>query len=82
LLARAPRRPVILGIDYKAGRSSGFSDADHFVVLIGEDAYGHLLVADPTPGRVITIDPERPRYGALRRRAVIAEMLTFRRRLV
>lgn len=55
----AAGRPVILGIDYKTGRSSGFSDADHFVVAVREtpDTPPRLHCADPASGATIALQP-------------------------
>jgi hypothetical protein len=46
--------PVILGVDYKKGRSSGLSDADHFVLAYttGKTGDGRttIIAADPATG--------------------------------
>ncbi len=45
---------VMLGVDYKSGASSGFSDADHFVLAYrtDKDAFGRrtIVAADPATG--------------------------------
>lgn len=51
----ANHRPVILGIDYKPGHSSGFSDADHFVICIDADPL-MAQVIDPATGTLVTLD--------------------------
>lgn len=51
----AQGRPVIAGIDYRPGRSSGLSDADHFVVIIDEDDDGSLIFADPAQGAFVAV---------------------------
>lgn len=44
---------VIMGVDYKKGKSSGFSDADHFVL-----AYATGLTAGKKPVRtIVAMDP-------------------------
>lgn len=55
-------RPVIVGVDYRPGRSSGFSDSDHFMLLVGHGKDGFTAV-DPASGRKITIrDPAHFAY--------------------
>lgn len=67
-------RPVVVGIDYKPGRSSGLSDADHFVVVVGEDA-GELVCVDPASGGRLRLHPTRTEYK--RTPSCLAEMLRF-----
>lgn len=56
-------RPVIAGVDFRVGRSSGFSDADHFILLVG-DVGSSLRAVDPARGQTIDIrDPSRFVYG-------------------
>lgn len=56
---------VVLGIDYKHGRSSGFSEADHFVLAhsLVTDSKGKMsvLAADPATGTDVFL--ERIDYG-------------------
>lgn len=71
------RRPVIVGVDYREGRSSGFSNADHFCVVQGFDD-GLLRIVDPNGGRQFNIkDPLRFRYGK-NEAARIVEMCRLR----
>lgn len=51
--------PVIFGIDHKAGASSGLSDADHFVLCVGELPGGSWQIADPATGKVHEIPRTR-----------------------
>jgi hypothetical protein len=48
--------PVVVGLDYKDGRSSGVSDADHFVLVIGYDGDDVLILADPDGGRTLRME--------------------------
>lgn len=66
--------PVILGFDYKDGRSSGFSDADHFVVATGMEK-NMVTCADPGSGRMIVIDLDKPIYKKVPLR--VCEMILF-----
>lgn len=61
--ALAIGQPVIVGVDYKAGASSGLSDADHFVLGVGATALS-ITIADPAVGRLDSIDFARPSYRA------------------
>lgn len=65
-------KPVIIGIDYKQGRSSGFSNADHFV--LGVRMRDEILtVADPATGRILLLDHRAPAYDGLP--AVLSEAM-------
>ena len=68
----AEGRPVILGIDYKPGASSGFSDADHFVLALEFDA-GRILFIDPATGTLDRLDLGSSTYR--RKPADVAEMI-------
>jgi hypothetical protein len=71
------RRPVIVGIDYREGASSGFSNADHFMVIQGY-ADGLLRMVDPNGGRQFNIkSPQAFRYGK-NEAARIVEMCRLR----
>ena len=70
----AARRPVVIGIDYKAGASSGFSDADHFVLAIGSSATA-IKVADPATARLLDMEFARTFYAG--RPARLAEMIVL-----
>ena len=51
-------RPVVVGVDYREGASSGMSSADHFVLAVGfiEDMMVPTLqVADPAYGRIVML---------------------------
>ena len=50
----AQGRPVIVGIDFVPGHSSGFSSADHFVLAVAIDD-DVLYIADPAYGHVAPI---------------------------
>jgi hypothetical protein len=55
--------PVVVGVDYKKGRkSSGHSDADHFVLCVGVDE-DVLIVVDPSGGRLERIAVEGTTYN-------------------
>lgn len=66
-------KPVILGLDYKPGSSSGVSDADHFVLAIGT-AGDDWTVVDPASGCKIAI----PRTGVFAYRGGDAEIVEMR----
>ncbi len=68
----AEGKPVIIGVDYKAGASSGFSDVDHWVLAIEIDA-GRLHVVDPATGTLEILDMRNTQYR--RKPAEIAEMI-------
>ena len=53
--------PVILGVDYKPGASSGFSDADHFILAVEADA-GTVRFVDPATGLPDATEWRRPIY--------------------
>lgn len=55
--------PAILGIDYKAGRSSARSAADHFVLCIGATE-GAITYIDPATGTIEQLDVRKPTYRA------------------
>lgn len=69
-------QPVIVGVDYKQGASSGFSDADHFVLGVGSTALS-ISIADPATGRLDSIDYARPFYRG--KPARLAEMVILGR---
>lgn len=54
---------VMLGVDYKSGHSSGFSEADHFVLAhsIVQDSDGHevIIAADPATGHDVYFSVEQ-----------------------
>jgi len=53
---------VILGIDYKKGKSSGLSDADHFI-LAHSFINGKLICADATYGKDTEIESLQIQYN-------------------
>jgi hypothetical protein len=73
-------RPVVLGIDYKPGRSSGYSNTDHFVLGIGYDGDDVVVFADPNGGVVgrmqIPVGTYRKKYAS-HEGAKFAEMRTL-----
>lgn len=80
----ASGKPVILGIDYKPGRSSGQSDTDHFVTAVGlaRDAAGAatvVFVADPAQGAVINLPVNVPFSYSGHADAKFAEMRLYSR---
>jgi Peptidase_C39 like family len=67
-------KPAIVGINYKPGASSGFSSADHFVLAIGLEAEGQIvLCANPAGGTWLRIPNSQFNYQ--KRPATIAEMI-------
>ena len=68
-------RPVVLGIDYRAGHSSGLTTADHFVVAVGIDGPLSVRVANPASGLVEALFLDRTLYRG--HVAHLVEMLTF-----
>lgn len=54
-------RPVIVGIDFVPGHSSGFSDADHFVLAVALEG-DVLTIADPAVGHTADISTTDTRY--------------------
>lgn len=71
----AAGRPVIVGVDYKDGRSSGMSDADHFLVVVDADEV-LLRCADPSSGALVVMCPDDLVYR--RAPARMPEMIRFR----
>lgn len=77
-------RPVVAGVDYKGGSSSGVSNADHFVTITGRNADGSYSAIDPAGGREITF--RRGEDGYLHARTAsgknyrVSEMAFFERR--
>lgn len=59
-------RPVVVGVDYKGGASSGVSSADHFLTITGRNADGSYTAIDPAGGRELTF--RRGEDGYLRAR--------------
>lgn len=47
-------RPVVAGVDYKSGKSSSVSQADHFLTITGRNADGSYAAIDPAGGKSIT----------------------------
>jgi hypothetical protein len=70
--------PPIIGIDYKRGRSSAKSDADHFVLGLFADA-DNIYVADPAVGEVVAISIRDPHYRG--ERCHLAETMSVGRPL-
>jgi hypothetical protein len=66
--------PVILGLDYKPGRSSGFSDADHFVLAVSHES-GSVGYVDPATGTTRHLLLGGPSYRGVP--AIVAEMVRF-----
>jgi len=50
----AEGRPILAGVDYKSGNSSGMSNADHFVTITGKNPDGSYRAIDPAGGKEIT----------------------------
>lgn len=73
-------RPVMLGIDYLPGHSSGFSSADHFVLAVDVTEDGTLWIADPATGRVDPLATASTRYHG--HDAAIVEQIRFTPRAV
>lgn len=72
----AAGRPVIFGVDYKDGASSGFSDADHFVLAVDTPMNTFIVCMDPGAKSTLILDVEAPIYRG--RPAVVSEILCFR----
>jgi hypothetical protein len=72
----AEGRPVIVGVDYKPGASSGFSDCDHFALAIEYDA-GALHVVDPATGTLERLALKGTTYSG--KGADLAEMIRLGR---
>jgi hypothetical protein len=65
-------RPVILGVDYKPGASSGFSDVDHWLLAIEmEGTVVHFI--DPATGTLDELDLAAPIYR--KKQADVQEMI-------
>lgn len=71
----AEGRPVIVGLDYKPGASSGFSDSDHFCLAI-EIEGSRLHIIDPATGTLEVIDLHDVKYR--KKEADLAEMIRVR----
>lgn len=65
-------RPVILGVDYKPGASSGFSDSDHFVLATELEA-ARLHYIDPATGTLEAFDLDDIAYR--KKPADLSEMI-------
>ena len=50
----AAGKPAVAGVDFRAGRSSGHSDADHFITIYGKRGNDYLAM-DPAGGQPVTI---------------------------
>lgn len=50
----AAGKPAVAGVDFRPGRSSGHSDADHFITIYGKRGNDYLAM-DPAGGRPVTI---------------------------
>lgn len=72
--ALAADKPVIVGIDYKQGQSSGMSSADHFVLALSSSthAFGY---ADPAIGQCQVMDMQKPLYAGSKATLVEAIVL-------
>jgi hypothetical protein len=69
----AAGRLVVVGLDYKPGRSSGVSDADHFAVLV-EQTGTYAAILDPATGTLVRIANVASTYNG--KRVEFAEMRT------
>lgn len=68
---------VIVGIDYRQGQSSGFSEADHFVVAV--ELHEHSLVTvDPATGGLVVLELDALVYRG--QQARLTEMMRVTRR--
>lgn len=68
---------VIVGIDYRQGQSSGFSEADHFVVAV--ELHEHSLVTvDPATGGLVVLELDALVYRG--QQARLTEMMRVSRR--
>ena len=48
-------KPVVAGVDYKAGKSSAVSNADHFITITQRNADGSYTAVDPAGGKEIKL---------------------------
>ena len=74
-------RPVVAGVDYRRGRSSGFSAADHFITITGRNADGSYTAVDPAGGHEITLrsDGNGMLRGGRNNRYRVSEMVFLNR---
>lgn len=70
----ASEKPVIIGVDYKGGHSSGFSGADHFVLAMTCSTMA-MGFADPATGFISVFDMQKPAYAGRKARLVEAIFL-------
>jgi hypothetical protein len=53
--ALAAKRPVIMGVDFQKGSSSGESGADHFIIVFGTRG-SYYRAIDPLGGRLVELE--------------------------
>lgn len=68
--------PIIVGVDYKDGSSSGFSPADHFLLVVGHIDGSRFSCVDTATGKEIEIDLDNPTYSG--KPCVFSEMRKLR----
>ncbi len=75
--ALAAGKPVVMGVDFAPGASSGESDADHFILVYGQLGTNRYRALDPAGG--VKVELERAADGTLHYRGSserkISEML-------
>lgn len=72
-------RPVVVGVDYKAGSSSSMGRTDHFVVITGRNPDGSYQGINSAGGRPMTFTPDG--HGGFRSgKYSLSEVMTFDRR--
>lgn len=72
--ALADGKPVVMGVDFQPGRTSGYSDADHFIVVYARLGEGRYRAVDPAGG--VRLELLRGDDGVLRQRAQSTHRIT------
>jgi hypothetical protein len=77
-------KPVVVGVDYKAGSSSAMGRTDHFLVVTGRNANGSYSAVDSAGGRELTFNRQaNGEFVAMTpsgKRYSLSEIMTFDKR--
>jgi len=80
--ALGANRPVVAGVDFRAGNSSGRSNADHFITMTSKNADGSYNAIDPLGGGRIklALGKDGKLHDTGGRNYTVAEMMFLQKR--
>jgi predicted chitinase/LysM repeat protein len=71
-------RPVVIGVDYKAGSNGGANGTDHWITVTGRGKNGEYFANDPATGKQITLQNQGGRLvGGPSNYRSTGELVTF-----